>query len=268
MKDLKALTFIGASFSDVSINLNNYDVNTLVISMTEGVDYLYFGLYKKFKNLFVGVESFTSSSDVAYEYYNGTTWESLEVFDETNSLENSGFVNWALPEDWAMTDVDSNNLFFIRVTATAELELNGVNMLFSNDNDLKEKYRNITEFLGNDKTFVAYQQSSRKDIIQEIKNSGNTKISSVDNVLEDLIVWDFLRPMQLRNASAYLCLSKIFAGVSDSIEGKFFQLSIDFEKKYRAALNTFLLTIDKNDDGEESAGESSDAISYTRVIDV
>ena len=268
MRDLKLLTFIDASFSDVSINLNNYDVDSLALSLSTGIDYLYFGLHKKFKNLFIEVSAFTSSVDLIYEYYDGSIWKALDVIDETNNLERSGFISWELPTDWGTADVDSNNLFFIRVTATAVLELSGVNMLFSNDNDLREKYRNINDFKGGDLSYVAYQQSSRKDILQEIKNSGNTKISSIDNRLEDLTIWDFLRPQQLRNASAYLCISKIFSGLSDSIEGKYYQLAMDNEKKYRSALNTFLLTIDKNDDGEEDSAEANNAISHIRIIDV
>ena len=265
-ESLKIISEIGASFNDLTLDLENYDVDSASLTMAKDSDYLYVGLYKKFRNLFIELDILTSASGISFEYYNGATWELLTVKDETRSLNRSGFLTWAPQEDWAIADINGESLFYIRMTLDCTLDLSGINMIFSNDNDLKEKYRQIEQYLGNDDSFIAYHQSCRKDIIQDIRNSGETKVSSVDGYVEDLTVWDFLKPEQLRNASAYLCLSKIFAGVSDNFDGKFYQLSKDYKKNYDSALETFLTTIDLDDDGEESDYEASESVKVSRLV--
>ena len=265
IKDLTIFSHISSTFADISIDLNNYDVDEVALSLTADTDYVYTGLYKSFKNLYIDVKDNATPGDISYEYYNGTAWTSLTVVDETKNFTRSGFVKWDLPSDIASVEINGKTLYFIRFTGTIVVTLNGINMVFSNDNDLTGSYRSIMDYVGLDTSFIAYHQSVRNDIIQHIRNSGKTKISSVDGNIDDLIVWDFLRPEQLRNASKYLCLSKIFAGVSDNSEGKFLQLSRGYKKDYQAAIETFLLTVDTDDDGDESSSEQNDAVTVLRV---
>ena len=147
-----------------------------------------------------------------------------------------------------------------------QIDVNGVNMVFANDSDLVERYRGINNFLGGDANYISYHQASRKDIIQDLRNSGKTKVGQDSCEMEDLEIWDFLKPEQLRNAAAYLCLSKIFGGVSDNSEGKFFQLSKIFYKQYQKAVDTYLLNYDVNDNGQQDRSESSSALNIGRVV--
>ena len=266
MEDLKILLFISSTFKDLSIDLNDYNVGNEQMTLVNGSDFIYLGLYKKFKNIYASIISSALTSEVSYEYYNGSSWISLSVRDESKDMAQSGFIKWDLPKDWVTNSVNNEELFYIRLSFDGDIDLNALNMLFSNDNDLTERYRDINEFLGNDTNFVALHQSSRKDIIQKIRNSGKAKVSSVDKSLSDVIIWDFLRPEQLREASAYLTLSKIFSNVSDNIDGKFYQLQMMYYKDYCSSVEVFLNTIDTDDDGEESKSETNrQAITMTRI---
>jgi len=266
MKDLRILSFIGASFTNISIEMNNYDVDDLNFDMTVDTDYIYSGLHKPFKNQYIGIESNDTPGAVKREYYNGTSWVDLAVVDGTVNFTRSGFVTWDLPSDWVATEIDGESLFYIRTTATIDVDIQGINMLFANDNDLREHYRNINEYLGSDTSYIATHQASKKDIIQKIRNSKKVKISSIDNTITDLTIWDFTRPEQLRNAATYLCLSKIFAGVSDNADGKFLQLSRSFRKDYKESVDTFLMNVDINDNGLEDTSEESESQNITRIV--
>ena len=265
-KDLYIFKNSGASYSDVSIDLNNFIVDSVALTLTTDSDFLTIGLYKQFRNLFIDVKENTLAGNVAFEYYNGTAWQSLDVIDETKSLSRSGFVFWELPTDIAKTTINNRELYFIRVNGTNNVELNGVNMLFSNDNDLVESYSSINDYLGGATSFIGYHQSARKDIVQYIRNEGHVKVSSIDGNIDDLNVWDFMRPEQLRSASKYLVLSKIFGGVADSMDGNFRGLSKDFKKDYENAIETFLTTIDDDDDGVEDDEEQNNSYKATRIV--
>lgn len=266
MKNLIHLFDKGGVFSDLTLDLNDYDVDTSSLVMVNNTDFLYTGLYKKFKNLFVSIKENTVAGNLSFEYFNGTAWVALPIIDESRNYSRSGFIKWDLPDDWALATVNSKEMFFIRVTGDIEVEINGLNMVFANDNDLKEHYREINSYIGSDSSFIALHQACRKDIIQKIRNSGKTKVSSIDCTLTDLTIWDFMRPDQLRNAASYLCLSKIFAGVSDNSEGKFFQLSRTFRKEYKEAVDTFLMNVDFDDNGQEDSNEQSESVNITRIV--
>lgn len=265
-KDLTIFSHISTSFSDISIDLNNYDIDEVAMTLVNATDFIYVGLYKNFKNIYIEVKENPTPGTISYEYYNGSAWVALTVTDETKNFTRSGYVYFDIPSDLVATTINSKELFYIRMTGNIVVTLNGINMVFSNDNDLKEHYRSIMDYVGTDSSFIAIHQASRKDIVQQIRNSGKTKISSIDGNLSDLNVWDFMRPDQLRNASTYKCLSKIFAGVSDNSEGKFLQLSRSFNKQYQSAIETFLLTIDSDDDGIESSSEQNGAVTVSRIV--
>jgi len=264
-RDMNTISFIGSVYSNDSINMNNYDVDSKSYVLTENVDYVYMGLDKPFSSIFVNVISNTTPGALSWEYYNGSTWISVDVTDESLDMSRSGFVQWEPKEDWNLVVVDGLEKYFVRFTGNIDVLLSGINMLFSNDNDLKETYRSINDYLGEDSSFVASHQSARNDLIQDIRNSGSTKISSITHRVDDINVWDFLKPYQLRAASKYLCLSKIFAGVSDNEDGKFMGLSKSYMDAYKNALDTFITTIDVNDDGKDSLVDDYESISRTRI---
>jgi hypothetical protein len=134
-----------------------------------------------------------------------------------------------------------------------EVEFVGLNNLFSNDNDLLEKYRNIMSFKDeNDDDFIWSHQAVRKDIIQKLRNEGFSKKRDGEEFLRNIDHWDILESEELRQASAYYALAMIFGNASDNKEGKWRQKERDYSAEGDSNFNLFLKTIDLDDDGQRS----------------
>jgi hypothetical protein len=246
-------------FSDFTLEAENYILDTLTLPIVAAEDNLYIGYHKPFSDLYIEIDTAFATNEPKVEYWNGTTWAILQTKDRTNNLKRSGFVEWDQNiSDWAVNAVNNVSLFWVRLVFTADetLVLKGINTVFATDIDLEEKYRNISEFKNqNDTTFIATHQSVRNDIVQKIRNQKNLKIDSVTGNMSDIVVWDLLDRTQLNQAATYYALSTIFFNSSDSTDGKYFQLANSYKNKGDAAFQTYLLTIDKNDDGLEDTSE-------------
>jgi len=227
---------------NVSIDMNNYDEGIVDYTLVLDTSYIELELYKPFKNVFIEVTEQTLAGTVHFEYYNGTSWVDLDTTDYTKDLSKSGFLLW------------EQETSKIRLSGDITGKIAGINMVFANDSDLKIYYRAINDYLGQDSSFIALHQATRNDIIQKVRNTGNYKIE--DNKLLDITIWDFLNPFELRTAATYLCLSKIFSGISDSVDGKFAKLADNYYSDYLKAEQVFIKTIDVDNNGVESDTEN------------
>jgi hypothetical protein len=67
-------------------------------------DAIYFGRIKEFKNIkfYVGTAFAATSVTFVWEYYDGSSWQTLSVTDNTNGFTNLGEneVTWNVPHDW------------------------------------------------------------------------------------------------------------------------------------------------------------------------
>ena len=220
-------------------------------------EYVYIGYRKPFRDIYIDILTVGTSINGLFEYWNGLIWATLDVLDDTRSLTRSGFVNYVNPDDWALATVSTVEQFYIRYSqdVTETLGFNGINTILCADNDLDEKYRKISRYLKSGETsFIKTHQTVRKDVIQKIRNKGGLSVAGVNDV-KDITEWDLLDRSQLKNASVYYALENIFDGVSDSVEDKYDELAKKFKKKGDDAFRTFLLAIDKDDDGIADTGE-------------
>lgn len=125
--DLTHLLEVSSSFTEDSIDLNDYLRDPTEILLTNG-DFWYIGFAKPFYSLFFesSVSNINESSDISYQYFNGTSWIDLpNLFDDTKNLKRSGFVRWEFDDmstvtsQWAKATVNSIELFFIRLSTTS-----------------------------------------------------------------------------------------------------------------------------------------------------
>jgi len=114
-------------------------------------------------------------------------------------------------------------------------------------------------------SWILKHVASRDDLIQKLRNSGDRKIKTEDingkaiTKIRDITVFDLHDIDQLRSASKYLTLSKIFRfELSDSEDDKFEKLGRKFQGQSDAAFNLFFLSLDFDDDGVEDQNESLD----------
>ncbi len=141
----------------------------------------------------------------------------------------------------------------------------GLNLIFADDVDLQEEYRDINDFLGDDTSFIATHQSVRNDIVNKVRRQGKRKMQDSATKYENMTQWDFLDLSELRDAAKYYALHKIFLNASDSTDGKFNQLMNSYRAKGDEAFTLFFMSLDLDDDGVLDDGESA-AISFSRIV--
>lgn len=253
MRFLTVLHDDNGSFVDLSQKLFDYGRDTSSISIVASEDKLYLGFEKAFNDPYFEFVSTDFAGNVTYEYSLASTFNSLSVVDNTSAQSRSGFTLFSRPSDWEKQVIDGKELYWVRLTYDADhtTEYAGINKVFSDDSDLSEEYRSINDYIcQGDTTFIMTHQAAKKDIIQRLRNSGNYKKPEDETAIIDIDEWDLLDQDQVKQASKMLTLSKIFENASDSIDGKFEQLSMKYQKKYENAIDLFLLTLDVNDSGD------------------
>lgn len=270
--DLNVFHDDNSVFVDISKECVEYGRDSKVIQLISADDYLYVGLYKPFNQVYVEMKvANTNANTFTAQYYNGSTWNSLSNFyDLSKGFTRSGFLSWSKSTDWSEVAVNSEELFWIRLKPSADhsvtTELQGLNIVFADDQDLVNEFSSIASQLPNFgvNSYITFHQSVRDDIVQAIRNSGAFKYN---NELKNITKWDFLSQDEIKRASIYHCLSKIFFELSDSIEDKWYQRSKDYNDKGNKALEVYYLSLDKNDDGVADSNEklSDRNISLFRV---
>lgn len=260
MSDLKIIYDKNGVFSEYSKELNTFLRDSVQLPL-ETTDYIYIGLYKPFGNIYI--ESKIANEETATltaEYNNGTTWTIIDDFeDNTNSFERSGFVTWKREQvSWSESTVNGETMFWIRlkpsVNLTNTLELQGINIVFADDFDLREGYYTIEDLKpSNANSFISFHQAARNEIVQDIRNSGKIKVNSGN--LMDITKWDILRPEQLKEAGKWKALELVFDDMSNEVGDKYDSLSKKEMKKYKNAMNLYLLSLDADDNGIEDESE-------------
>jgi len=265
------------NLDDVSVRVKDYTTPSVPMALTAG-QYMHVGYYKAFRQFYIDFKVLNAvATSLVFEYYNGVTWVALPgVVDETEDFIKSGFMYWNRPGDWAPVEIDGDENYYIRISApddlTPETELNGVNVLFSNDIDLVGIRSNIVSKHNNDEPWIEKHEAARKHIIQQFRNLGHRKVKQANgdepNVLftgekedsldfSDLTQFDLFDPFQLREASKFFALSYIYLDeLSDENDDKWERAGLRHDKRADEALNVFMLRIDTNDDGEENEEEN------------
>jgi hypothetical protein len=253
---------------NLSQALENYLTDSKTLSFATG-DFLYVGYRKPFSDIYLELKPLAIvANSLSVDYFDGS-WTSLNFHDLTNSLNRSGFIRWdkTLVEDWQKSVVQGQELYWIRLyvtNAVTNLEVKGINLVFADDQDLREGYPDVMEYLPEGSvSFIAYHQEARNYILTHLRNKGKT--IQQQNKYKLLDQFDLHNFDEIRQAAKYLALSNIFANESDSVDDKWKQKSDGFFRKYSEAINLNFLSIDENDNGKVENNESN-AVQYIRVM--
>lgn len=249
MNDLTVLYDNGASFTDYSRESQDYLRDNVALTYVLG-DFIYIGLYKPYNALYSEVVT-PATTSMSVQYYNGS-WANLSVNDDTKDMTRSGFIDWEKPSDWQSTLVDTQDLFYIRLSFDGDtaLTLAGLNIVFSDDQDLLKEVRDIMDFRASgDTSFIAYHTAARDQIVQTLRNGGDAKRRDQENHYRKLTKWDVLDIGEIRQAAKFLTLSKIFFDVSENDQDKSYIRYKDFLSKFGQSFKLFRLSLDKDDDG-------------------
>ena len=251
-----------STFTDYSNEALDYDRDTFTVTLNSSTSYLYVGFYKPISTFYIELGTANvNAGSLTGQYYNGSSWVSLTgMFDESASLTRSGFIQWDRNlTDEAEVAVDGTTLYWYRfqpsVTHSATV-VNGLNIIFADDQDLKREYFEASEFLPNGEgSHILTHVAARDHIIQYLRNSGHFKESQATGRMKDITVFDILDIGQIKLAATYLALGKIFLSVQDNVDGVHLEKSRHFMSLYSTAIKTFYLDLDADDDGVQDEEE-------------
>jgi hypothetical protein len=267
---------------DVSLELKDYGTVSAALGNLQVGEYIHIGYYKPFKNFYIHFALPNEEAAViSYEYFDGTNWVALKPIDETNGFKKSGFIYFERPETWKATTIDGDENFYIRISSNIALSfdtsIKGINVLFSNDQDLISIRSNIVSKLNNGNSWIEKHEEARKHLVQALRNAGYVKVKVDDSnsglffnqdekdskTFSDLTQFDLLDPFQLREAAKYKAMELIYLNeLTDEEDDKYERAGIRYGNKSDELFNLFYLKIDKDDDGVEDEDENDDT---TRV---
>lgn len=224
----------------------------------EESEYLYIGLYKPFGAVFVEMDTPSESETTAsFEYYDGSSWQSLDVQDETRKFTRSGFIFWeknklvktmtsGLDNYWIRVKVDSAPLIVV---------IRGINIVFTDTQRMKQEFFEIdnANLLPNgESSHIATLVACRNQIIDRLRRNGYQKVSSETGREEMINAWDLLDVFEVREAATALALSKVFLNLSSSQDDHWWSKYQTFNDRYNEMIRVAHLSVDKSDDSDDN----------------
>lgn len=265
-------------FVDISNKVYDYGRDEVLLQL-KTTSTLYIGYRKPFNFMYASFIALNDVPNALTVQYHDVTDDALKsvlnLSEETEGFTREGFIKFTRPElnsqattAWKPTTVDGEEMFWLVITTDTDhnvlTKVNALGILFNNEQDIIQERSNITSKHAQDertKTWVVKAQASRDEIVQAIRTQGKKKVTS-GGILEpsrmlDITAFDFLRLDQIRQASKWLSLAKIFQNeLSDAADDKWMTLGETFEGKFDDAFDVFLLSLDTDDDGEEDFEEN------------
>ena len=251
---------------DLSLKLEDYSGAGETITLLSS-EVIYIGYYKPINSLYLDFASVVNSSSIVslkYDTVSGLS-DVSELIDHTKGLGESGEISWSVPDSTQVkSTLFGKELYWYRLSVdvdTVARVLRGINVLFSNDKDLSEEYPGIENNLPSGQTsFINFHVAVRKDIVQSLRK----KYSANNKMLNQ---FDLLNNEEVRDASKYLTLAKIFYWLSDAPADKWAEKFKFYYAKGEECLNNITLTIDTNDDGIAQVSEQNN-IQFVQVVRV
>lgn len=247
-------------FTDYSNSAKDYTRDSFSFTLVAAEDYLYLGFTKPFGATYVEMETpNTNSNTLSAEYFDGTSWQTLDLNDETNGLTRSAFITWD-KELLTSTTINSVAAFYVRFRPDSDhsaTTFRGINLVFSDDNMMKQEFfeiDNVNLLPNGESSHIATHVASRNMIVQEFRRLNYTKedVNGNRNIINQ---WDLHDIFEVRDAATFLALSKIFFNLSDSVDDNWWQKYREYHDKYEESMRLAKLSVDLDDDGKKDDDE-------------
>jgi hypothetical protein len=210
------------------------------------------GYYKPISDLYFEIESSTNASETITLSYFTPSKETLSAIDETYSLKRSGFISWdrtGISSTKTTRNGHELHWYTIEFSGDFTCVINGINLVFSNDEDLKDEYPDIHLHLPKDaSSFIRFHKSARDKILTDINNMNIRKTTSIYS-RRRINQFDLLDLNEIRQVSKYTTLGLIFKWVSDNIDDKYLQDSNKNLSLASSLMEMPQLSLDLDDDG-------------------
>lgn len=230
---------------------------------------IHIGYFKPIRNVYVEMTGRDFDDSLTLQYWNGTDFVDVpSVEDKTFGLTESGLISWKEVTQ-EKTTVEGKEAYWLKLNTTtpATIEINGINLVLSNDKDLSF-VPNLRDHLSpTSSSFIAFHEEARNMIVQYLRNSGKSITGYESILLKQVDQFDLLDIEEFKQASKYLALHLIFDDLSKSNDDQYFTKAERFWSNYEASLNDRLLSIDTNNNGIKDESENV-AVQFTRIIRV
>jgi hypothetical protein len=247
--------------SDLSLDAADYIRDNFSLELIASEDYLYLGFVRNFGACYIELTvPNTNTNTLQAEYWDGSTWQSLSIQDESKGLTRSGFIQW----DKSLlnsTTVNGEVAYYIRLKPSADQTLTtvrGINIVFSDDNRMKREFFEIdnSNLLPPGETSHITTHAAAKDmIIQQLRNMGYIKEDS--SAVESMVTaWDLHDMFEVREAATFLALSKIFFTLSDSVDDNWWQKYREYQAKFEESFRLARISFDLDNDGVVDTNEN------------
>lgn len=127
----RVLRYDGLDYEDHSVEADTLGGSPF-IALQDADDILYLGKATKFKEVYFDLATNGEYAGVAWEYWNGSAWDSLTVSGDGANLSQDGPVTFTPPANWAKTTVYGSQLYWIRVKCTGVTTAATVNSIRQN----------------------------------------------------------------------------------------------------------------------------------------
>lgn len=238
----------GSTFTDKSFEAFDY----LSAEELTCTDDLYIGFSKPINAVYVSLPSDASNSgSFTWQYWDGTEFVGLDVYDSTRDFTQDGFVQWTRNQTGeAKTTLDGTEAYWYKVqhSTSATYKVKGINILFCDAQDLKNEFAYVDH--------ANYIPTGETSHIRSL-------VVARDAVLTAFNVspWDLLQIAEVRTAAVYYALYHIFKTASDLPDDKDAIRSQHYFDKFHAEKSKIRVSVDLDNDGKESDTEKKTSAS-------
>ena len=264
---LKVLKDENGVFKDLSLDAGDYLSDAFEFDLGSD-DSLYLGLHKPFGTVFVEMHSPAAQDvELSVEIFDGSQWQVVKATDETRGLTRSGFISWD-KAGMVETPVDGTERFYVRLTAAQEVSdtaIRGINIVFTSMSRLKKEFFEVDSpqlLPTGESSHIGTIVASRDQLVQQLRNMGYQK--TVSSAREMINAFDLIDIYEVREASTFLVLSKLFFNLSSSPDDHWWSKYLVYNDKYAKMMRLAHLSIDKNGDGVDDKSEVQAPIKVQR----
>ena len=217
-------------------------------------DYIYLGFKKQLWQFYFDIQTAnTNTSVISAEKYDGSSWVSVDLFDETEGLTKSGHIFLDKEHGGKAEGGDQNIYIRLKVDSdTSAVTFRGIGLTFCSMDDLLNEEPNAERFYPRDfSSHIKSMEAATTWLVRKINTSGKYKYDGT--TVSQFTRYDLLNINELREPCAAYALHKIMSNRADGDENDNYRIKAqEYLEKAREAFKGWsnaMLSLDLDDDG-------------------
>ena len=272
------------NFVDLSDSLWTYQRDTEMVTLTT-TDKLWIGFEKPINSIYPYFNTLSSVANaLSIKYFDGTNYvDTTGLYDDTKGFTRNGFIRWdtnqnqatpnsfSIDSDQVVSTVNGLEQYWYELTVsmdTSQMVIQGLNLIFSDTEDLKLEEPNIESIIGTvlpTNGDIMVYEAVMLDIVKALRAQPITRFvfdTERDVRREPINQWDVLNIEALNAAARNLTLSKIYFLSSTQPNDVWAQKADYYRTRYEGFFSSALLSIDYLGTGQEQVNDPSIQIGH------